>query len=139
MNKTFVFGRLTADPTTREANGNRVTSFTVASDTRSKDAEGNNITNFFRVSVWGTPGDNCAKWLHKGSRVIVYGEVVMRSYTDKNNQLRYSLDIPKADTVEFVETKADNANAPSTPAAPPSPSPSVVANYASESEDEIPF
>lgn len=117
MNKTFVYGRLTADPTTREANGNRVTSFSVASDTRTKDTDGNFITNFFRVAAWGVVGDNCAKWLHKGNRVIVTGEAVMRSYTDKNGALRYSLDIPRADTVEFVETKGDAPAAPAQPAA----------------------
>ena len=133
MNKTFIYGRLTADPTTRETNGNRVTSFTVASDTRTKDAEGNNVTNFFRVAAWGVPGDNCAKWLHKGNRVIVSGEVVMRSYTDKNGQLRYSLDVPRADTVEFVETKGD------APAAAPAAHSTAPAAPAPADDDDLPF
>lgn len=139
MNKTFVYGRLTADPTTREVNGNRVTSFSVASDTRTKDTENNNITNFFRVAAWGVPGDNCAKWLHKGNRVIVTGEVVMRSYVDKNNQLRYSLDIPRADTVEFVETKGDNAAQPSQAQAAPAAAQPAAAPVMAGDPDDLPF
>ena len=138
MNKTFVYGRLTADPTTREVNGNRVTSFSVASDTRTKDTEGNYITNFFRVAAWGVPGDNCAKWLHKGNRVIVTGEVVLRSYTDKNGALRYSLDIPRADTVEFVETKGDNGQA-AAPAQPAQAYQQPAAPAVDDDPDSLPF
>ena len=117
MNKVFVIGRLTADPTVRDNNGVNICNFSVAADTRSKDADGNTITNFYRVSVWRQQGDNCAKYLHKGDRVAVTGDQVLRSFVDKNGQTRSSLEIPYVDSVEFLTEKRDAAaQAPSAPA-----------------------
>lgn len=136
MNKVIVIGRLTADPTVRDNNGSNVTNFSVAADTRTKDANGEFITNFYRVSVWRQQGENCAKYLHKGDRVSVIGDQVLRFWTDKNGQTRASLEIPSADSVEFLTEKRENQENTSAPAASKAPKAPVVAD---EDEDSLPF
>lgn len=137
MNKVFVIGRLTADPTVRDNNGSNVTNFSVAADTRVKDTNGEFITNFYRVSVWRQLGENCAKYLHKGDRVSVTGDQVLRFWTDKNGQTRASLEIPYADSVEFLTEKRENQENTSAPSAtPPAPKAPVAVD---EDEDSLPF
>lgn len=131
MNKSFVNGRLTADPEVRDANGSSVTHFTVASDTSSKDANGDYITIFYRCSVWGKRGETCAKYLHKGDRVTVVGEMVPRTYTDKNGQARFSIEIPFSDTVDILFDKKPDVAAP---AAKP-----AAKIAAADTEDDLPF
>lgn len=105
MNKLTTIGRLTGDPTIREVNGSSVCSFNLASDTRRKDEAGNFVPIFYRVDVWRTLGENCAKYLHKGDRAGVVGSLSMRTYTDTKGQTRYSLDVT-ADDVEFLTERS---------------------------------
>lgn len=116
MNKIYIIGRLTADPTVRDANGTSVCSFSVASNTRRKDEDGNPVPIFYRVDVWRGLGDNCAKYLHKGDRVSVVGNLSMREYTDTKGQTRVSLDVT-ADDIEFL-TERNTAPAGSSNAKP---------------------
>lgn len=139
MNKSFVIGRLTADPTVRDSNGVNICNFSVAADTRSKDANGDYITNFYRVSAWRQMGDNCAKYLHKGDRVAVIGELVLRSYVDKNGQNRSSLDIPSADSVEFLTEKRDAQPAAAPAPAAQAPAVPPVTLPLAGADDDLPF
>lgn len=80
------------------------TNFSLASDTRNKDAEGNMMTNFYRVSAWRGLGDTCAKFLHKGDRVAIMGDLLFRTYKDKNGQERAAMQVTLTD-VEFLNDK----------------------------------
>lgn len=108
MNSITVVGRLTSDPVIKEVNGSSVCNFTIADNVRRKDADGNPLTNFFRVDVWRAIGENCAKYLKKGDRAVVFGPLVVRTYTDTNGQLRYSLDIT-ANDVEFAQDRRNDS------------------------------
>lgn len=94
MNKIFAIGRLTADPTNATtAGGTHVLSFSLASDTYRKDNNNDNITNFYRVSVFGKTAEVMAPMLKKGMKVAVSGDLVFRSYVDKNGVQRQSNDV----------------------------------------------
>lgn len=93
LNQVFTRGRLTGEPQTRDVNGRMVANFTLASNSRTKDGSGELITNFYRVSAWGPNAETCAKFLHKGNRIIVGGELTHRSYKDTNGVDRFSLDL----------------------------------------------
>ena len=100
MNQLTIIGYLTADPTTRATNsGKTVTSFTIGVTRSRKDANGDKQSDFFRITTWGANADFCGKYLTKGSRVAVTGEVNLNSYNGKDGQTRYSLDV-QADHVE---------------------------------------
>ena len=99
MNKITVIGNLTKDPETRTTpNGNTVCTFTVAVN-RKKVSEPQ--TDFFRVNAWGKLGELCARFLGKGRKVAVVGELQARTYDNKDGKTMLSLDVV-ADEVEFL-------------------------------------
>ena len=108
MNQINLIGYLTADPTTRATStGKTVTTFTVGVTRSRKDANGDRVSDFFRVNAWGPTADFCGKYLKKGSRVAVTGELNLNSYEGKDGKTRYSLDV-QADKVEnLTERKAE--------------------------------
>ena len=112
MNKVYIIGRLTADPTQTMINNVSCTNFSVASDTRNKDGDGNVLTNFYRISAWRGLGDTCAKYLHKGDRVCVIGDLLFRTYRDKNGQERAAMQVTMSD-VEFLSSSQRGENAAS--------------------------
>lgn len=105
MQKITIIGNLTHDPETRSTpNGVTVCSFTVAVDRKFKDQSGERVTDFFRVNAWRQLGDTCARWLSKGKKVAVVGELQARLYEAKDGKTRLSLDV-QADEVEFLSPK----------------------------------
>lgn len=106
MNRITLIGNLTKDPETRTTpNGNTVCAFTIAVN-RKKVSEPQ--TDFFRINAWGKLGELCGRFLNKGRKVAVAGELQARTY-ESNGQTRLSLDVV-ADEVEFL-TPAENAEA----------------------------
>ena len=88
-----IVGNLTADPEMRfTPSGAAVASFTVASTPRTfdraagewKDGE----TLFMRCSIWRDAAENVAESLTKGTRVIVQGRLVQRSYPTREGENR---------------------------------------------------
>ena len=104
QNINFI-GNLTASPETRSTtSGVTVCSFTVAVDRKFKDASGNKTTDFFRVNAWRQLGEMCGRYLDKGRKVYVRGELQARTYEAKDGTTRMSLDV-QADEVEFLSPK----------------------------------
>ncbi|MDO5494737.1 MAG: single-stranded DNA-binding protein [bacterium] len=88
-----VIGNLTADPELRfTANGAAVASFTVASTPRTFDRNSNEWkdgeTLFMRCSIWREAAENIAESLTKGTRVIVQGRLVQRSFETREGEKR---------------------------------------------------
>ena len=108
MNQIVLIGYLTADPTTRATpNGVTVCSFTIGVTRSRKDHNGEKQSDFFRINTWRQTADFCGKYLTKGSKVAVTGELNLNSYKGKDGNLRYSLDV-QADHVEnLTEKKAE--------------------------------
>lgn len=110
MNKIVLIGNLTHDPEVRATpNGVTVCSFTIAVDRRFKDVNGAKVTDFFRINAWRQLGENCAKFLSKGKKCAVVGELQPRTYEAKDGTTRMSLDI-QADEVEFLTPKSAGSN-----------------------------
>ena len=110
MNKIIVIGHLGADPEMRYTpSGQSVTSFNVASSRRYRTADGEQReeTEWFRVSAFGRLGDTCNQYLTKGRQVYVEGRLKGRSYSDRDGQPRYSLDI-NANEVQFLGGRGDS-------------------------------
>ena len=108
MNQIVLIGYLTADPTVRATpNGVTVCSFTIGVTRSRKDANGEKQSDFFRINTWRQTADFCGKYLTKGSKVAVTGELNLNSFKGKDGNLRYSLDV-QADHVEnLTEKKAE--------------------------------
>lgn len=107
MNKLYLIGNLTKDPETRTTpSGVTVCSFTIAVNRRFANSDGDRQTDFFRINAWRQLGDVCARYLSKGKKVAVVGELQARMYEAKDGQQRMSLDV-QADEVEFLSPKDD--------------------------------
>ena len=86
-------GNLTADPEIRfTPSGAAVASFTVASTPRTFDRQAGERKDghalFMRCSIWRDAAENVAESLTKGTRVIVQGRLVQRSYTTREGENR---------------------------------------------------
>jgi single-strand DNA-binding protein len=88
-----VIGNLTGDPELRfTPSGAAVANFTVASTPRTFDRQSNEFkdgdTLFMRCSIWREAAENVAESLTKGTRVIVTGRLVQRSYETREGEKR---------------------------------------------------
>jgi single-strand DNA-binding protein len=138
MNKITLIGNLTHDPDARSTpNGVTVCSFTIAVNRRFSNANGERPTDFFRINAWRQLGETCAKYLSKGRKVAVIGELQARTYEAKDGTTRMSLDV-QADEVEFLSPKQqdDGASAPSSRG---NGSAQDIAGFTDIQSDEIPF
>jgi len=64
-------------------------------------------TTWFRVTAWKELAEIVAKYVKKGGKVMVVGEVEVNAYTDKNGQAQASLELT-AQTVKFLSDKRDD-------------------------------
>lgn len=135
MNKIILIGNLTRDPELAATpNGVTVCKFSIAVDRRyDKNQDGSKKTDFFRIAAWRQLGENCAKYLVKGKKVAVTGELNARTFVAKDNTVQLSLDV-SADEVEFLSPKEQTA-----PAAPVPTFQQNLDSYADIEDDDIPF
>lgn len=106
MNKLIIIGNLTADPESRTTqSGKQVCSFTVAVARKGNKEQ----TDFFRVSAWGETGNVCARYLSKGKKVAVTGQVSASAYQTKSGETRANLDV-FAEDVEFLSPKGNDVS-----------------------------
>lgn len=115
MNKCILIGNLTKDPElTTTSNGVAVCRFTIAVSRRYSNAEGERETDFLNIVVWRSLGENCHKFLKKGSKVGVVGNIQNRSYDATDGSKRYITEIV-AEEVEFLSTKSTDEVATKAP------------------------
>ena len=109
MNKVFLIGNLTKDPDVRTTGGGTsVCTFTVAVDRRFKAQNGEKVTDFFTIVAWRQLADLCGRYLAKGRKVSVVGELQNRSYDAKDGSKRYVTEIV-ADEIEFLTPKGQDS------------------------------
>ena len=108
MNKVYLIGNLTRDPelaTTTSVVS--VCRFSIAVSRRYSNADGERGTDFFNIVVWRAQGENCHKYLKKGSKCAIVGTLQNRSY-DANDGTKRTVTEIIADEVEFLNTKQSN-------------------------------
>ena len=107
MNKVMLIGNLTKDPDVRTTSGGAsVTTLSIAVNRRFKDKSGERVTDYFRIVTWNKLADVFGKYLVKGSKVSVSGELQTKDYEAKDGTKRYVTEI-LADEVEFLTPKSD--------------------------------
>lgn len=141
MNKIVLIGNLTHDPETRSTpNGVTVCSFTIAVNRRFVSQGGEKQTDFFRINAWRQLGDVCSRYLAKGRKVAVIGELQARIYEAKDGTTRLSLDV-SADEVEFLTPRGqeDSGAGYSAPRSPQRQGGQDMTGFNDISSDDIPF
>lgn len=94
MNKVILSGRLGADPEVKE----NVTKYRLSVDRRGEGADWLNVVCF------GKTAEFAAKYLKKGTKVIVEGRIQTGSYTRQDGTKANTFDIVAYDH-EFAESK----------------------------------
>ena len=128
MNKVIMMGRLTRDPEVRYggASNTAIAKFSLAVDRRRK-GDGQPTADFFNCTAFGKTGEFVEKYIKKGTKILLEGEIQNDNYTNKEGQKVYGFNII-ANNIEFAESKNasqsynsqgggfDGSSAPSQPA-----------------------
>ena len=106
MNKIFLIGNLTRDPELNVVStGVSVCRFSIAVTRRFASSDGNRETDFINIVAWRGLADTCGKYLKKGNKVAICGNLPTRSYENKEG-VKVNVFEVVADEVEFLTSKA---------------------------------
>lgn len=112
MNKCILVGNLTRDPElTQTPSGVSVCKFSIAVNRNYTNASGEREADFINIVAWRNTAENCGKYLTKGKKVAICGQIQTRSYEDKEGGKRYITEVI-ADEVEFLGGGTENAAEP---------------------------
>ena len=106
MNKIILMGRLTRDPEIRypeNPDSKPVGRFSLAVDRKFK-RDGEPTADFFNCVCFGKLAEFTEKYLRKGSKMLVEGEIRNNTYTNKAGQTVYSVNV-MVENMEFAESK----------------------------------
>jgi single-strand DNA-binding protein len=140
INKVLISGNLTDDPRTNILeNGTHVANFRIASNQRyrSRDGEWRDKTCFVDVVTWRQVAERVASRLHKGSPVMIEGELQYTQWNSQDGSKRSRVEI-LARSVQMLEKTGESGSKSSyeeNSDNPPEPDSSDEPDYA----DDIPF
>ena len=138
-NHVTLVGNLTSDIELRHLpSGVAVADLRLAVTERFKNRQGENVEKpvFIDVVVWDRQAENCAKYLGKGSPVLIDGRLQMDEWTSKEGEKRSKLRV-RANTVQFLSSPRQ-ATASGTESNPPVND--ILDNHADGPDgEEVPF
>ena len=138
MNSLTIIGNLTDAPELRvTSSGINVCSFNVAVNRRKSNPDGSHDADFFRVTAWRQLGENCARFLEKGRKVMVRGAVSVHIWETESGKHGATLEVT-AEDVEFLSPRVSDDNHIPNPTTNTA-TPPVPAGFAAVETDELPF
>lgn len=96
LNKALLIGNLGSDPEIRTtSDGTKVAGLSVATNRNWTDSDGQaqERTEWHRVVAWTHLAEIAERFLSKGDRVYIEGEIQYRSYEDRDGATRYITEI----------------------------------------------
>lgn len=115
LNSVNIMGNLTRDPELKYTNSGRSVCNMSIANNRVYTKNGEKVTevSYFDIEIWGVVAENCAKYLTKGSGVIVEGRLKQdRWEKDGKTQSRVRI---AANSVHFMPKRGDSAAGPQEP------------------------
>ena len=91
--------------------------FSIAVDRRFK-REGQPDADFFNCTAFGKTGEFVEKYLHKGTKVVLDGEMQNDNYQNKQGQMVYGFRVI-VNSIEFAESKAASQSSAAAPVPQP--------------------
>ena len=118
INKVIILGNLGKEPEIRTfPNGGKVCNFPIATSENWKDkssGERQERTKWHNVSILSEPIVNIAeKYLNKGSKVYIEGQIETRKWQDSNGDDRYSTEVvlrPYKGQLVLVDSRSEVSN-----------------------------
>jgi len=152
LNKAIVYGNLTRDPELKALpTGNKVTSFSVATNRVWKDKNGakQESVDYHNIVLYGKIAELAAQYLKKGNSVLIEGRMQTRSWDDASGK-KYRMEII-ADSMQFGPRGGGTSTGGGSPSVgtssgaktdtPSAPPPLETIEYPEEdiNPDDIPF
>lgn len=149
VNKVIIMGNLGKDPEIRNfPNGGRVCNFSVATSESWRDknsGEKQERTQWHNISILSEPLVNIAeRFLKKGSKVYLEGQLETRKWQDNSGSDRYSTEIvlrPYKGEITLIDNRADSnmTNEPISNNQMDEIQENTVSPNVDDFDDEIPF
>lgn len=110
MNLVVMMGRTTKEPEIRYggAKNTEIARFTIAVDRRFK-RDGQPDADFFNCTAFGKTAEFIEKYIGKGTKIVIQGELQNNHYTEKDGHKQYAEQI-LVNSVEFAESKKSAQN-----------------------------
>jgi single-strand DNA-binding protein len=96
FSRVVLVGNLGRDPEMRYSqNGTPITNFTIAVNRRRRGTDGNyqDETDWYRISLFRQQAENAAEWLRKGNKVLVEGQLSIRTFTGQDGIERTTVEV----------------------------------------------
>lgn len=109
LNKVYLLGNLGDDPVLRwTKSGTAVLHMSIATTETYIEKGGGRreVTNWHRAVLWGRRGEAMEKFLRKGSRVMVEGNLRTSSWDDKDGTKRYRTEVNVRDIFLLSDRRA---------------------------------
>jgi single-strand DNA-binding protein len=110
INKVILVGNLGADPDVRTtAGGAAVTTLSLATSDSWKDKEtgaDQKKTEWHRIILWNRLAENAGKYLKKGSKIYIEGQLQYRNY-EQDGQTKYITEIVARD-MQFLDSRGSS-------------------------------
>ena len=100
-----------------------------------KSKNGVQETDYIPIVTWRNTAENCAKYLHKGSKISVTGELRTRSYDAKDGSRRFVVEVV-ASNVEFLTPRGQKSSDEYVPAPEVQTTPE---GFIPVNDEELPF
>ena len=156
LNKVTLVGNIGRDPEVRSfQNGSKVCNLSLATSERWKDKETNEPkekTEWHRIVIFNDKlVEIIEKYVHKGSKVYVEGQLETRKWTDSSGTEKYSTEVvlrPYRGEIIFLDSKSEVDDSSSNVIEDDNVSSSKIENessnnsveeLASDLDDDIPF
>lgn len=135
FSKVVLMGNLTRDPETRTTStGKSVTSFSVAVNRSYRGASGNNVeeVSYIECVAWNGTGETIARYMHRGSAIMLSGRLSQRSWDDEKTGTKRSRVEVIVEEFNFIGGRDDDSYMDEMPA--PSYSSSKVGKKSTETK-----
>jgi single-strand DNA-binding protein len=149
VNKVILIGNLGRDPEARQLqDGNKVVNFSVATSERWRDrqsGEQRERTEWHRVVIFNERlAEVAERYLRKGSKVYLEGELQTRKWTGNDGQERYTTEVVLQrfrGALTLLDSRGDTGSGPPPDEdyGQPAATPARKGTGAPDFDDEIPF
>lgn len=108
-NKVFLVGNLTRDIELRYTQGGLAIAKTgIATNRKYKKQTGEQVDEamFIDITFFGRSGEIANQYLHKGSKVLIEGRLILEQWTDQNGQKRSKHSVT-VDEMKMLDSRAE--------------------------------
>jgi len=150
INKVILVGNLGADPrVTNTQSGSKIVNFNLATSDRWRDKASGDFkerTEWHRVVIFNPQlADTAERYLHKGSKVYIEGQLQTRRWEDNSGQEKFTTEVVLQNyngTLVLLDAKGEGVSASEDPFGAPASAgwdAAPVSAPAADMDDDIPF